>query len=366
MSLLLLLSGCWTQTEAITFDLVSFENDHVRTTGAVVDTWEYDLACPDGEPARFYTVYDPAWTGPVATALVLHSSVFDYVRGPQPGSPPVGNHFAPGLGDYTRLHRAWGIAKVWETLGMYPRVDATEVNTGALPALLVDREIAGVYPANCWGDLWHNEAGVQPNDEASDLFSRNGNAFASRVLRLVEDEEFAAFKEITLGFEPDLNRLMVLGLGDATTGALDLVLRDDRPHLIGALFDAPVDDLSLWAENQQFSDRARGLERIFNYNPADTDPERRDPPDWTEFSIAGALDRGDLDGIRTAVVYSETDPSVPFPDEHYLDLLAALEGSETGWAIDAQRSAHVFTNSDEDLARRSLEFLTTGNRPGGK
>ncbi len=366
MSLLLLLTGCWTETEAISFELLSFENEHVRSDGAVIATLEYDLACPDGEPARFYTVYDPDWTGPVATALVLHSSVFDYVRGPEPGSPPEGNHYATGLGDYTRLHRAWGIAKVWETLGMYPRVDATEVNTGALPALLVDREIAGVYPANCWGDMWHNEAGVQPNDEAADLFSRNGHAFATRVLRLLEDDDFAALKQVEFAFEPDLNRLMVLGLGDATTGTVDLLRRTDRPHLIGALFDAPVDDLSLWADNSQFNDRARGLERIFNYDPAATDPDHREPPDWADFSIAGAAADGELDSLRSVVVYSETDPSVPFPDQHYQDMLAALDGNDLAWAIDAERSAHVFTNSDEDLARRALEFLTTGNQPGGK
>ncbi len=364
--MLLLLTACWVQPEAIPFELVAFENDHSSAQGAVVDTFEYDLSCPDGEPARFYTVYDPDWIGPVATALVLHSSVFDYVLAPSPGSPPEGNHYAAGVGDYTRLHRAWGIAKVWETLGMYPTVDATEVNTGALPSILVDKGVAAVYPTNCWGDLWHNEGSVQPNDEAGDLFSRNGHAFAVRVLRLLSDPEFRTTKGVEFGFEPDLSRLLLAGLGDATTGVVDLLRRDDTPHAFGVLFDGPVDDLSLWADNAQFSDRAKGLQRIFNYDPTDPDPERRDPPDWTDFSIEGLALDGLLDARRTAVLYSVTDPFVPFPDVHYADMLEALGTGDLVWASDTGRSEHVFSNSDTDLARKTMEFLLTGDKPGGQ
>ena len=365
--MLLLLTACWVDPEPIPFELVSFENDHSEGSGAVVDTFEYDLACPDGEPARFYTVYDPSWIGPVATALVLHSSVFDYVWSPQPGSPPEGNHYATtGLGDYTRLHQAWGIAKVWETLGMYPTVDATEVNSGALPAVLVDKGVAAVYPINCWGDLWHNESSVEPNDEAGDLFSRNGQALATRVARLLSDADFRATKGVELAFEPDLNRLLLVGLGDATTGTVDLLRRDDMPRTVGVLFDAPVDDLSIWADDPQFADRAKGLQRIFNYDPADPDPTRRTPPDWSDSSIAGLADDGLLDTMRTAVLYSATDPFVPYPDVHYDDMLAALGDGDLVWANDTGHAAHVFSNSDQDLARRAIEFLMTGNKPGGQ
>jgi hypothetical protein len=366
MSLFMLLTACWVQVEPVSFELVTFENDHTRAASAVVDTFEYDLACPDGQPARFYTVYDPDWIGPVATAIVLHSSVFDYVLSPSSGSPPEGNHYATGLGDYTRLHQAWGIAKVWETLGMYPTVDATEVNSGALPAVLVDKGLAGVYPINCWGDLWHNEGSVQPNDEAGDLFSRNGQALAIRVARLLSDEEFRTTKGVEFAFEPDLSRLILIGLGDATTGAVDLLRRDDMPRTIGVVFDAPVDDLSVWAGSSQFADRAKGLQRIFNYDPADVDPERRDEPDWSDFSIEGLALDGYLDEMRTAVLYSETDPYVPFPDQHYQGMLSALGDGDMVWTSDTGRSAHVFSNSDDDLARRAIEFLMTGNKPGGQ
>jgi len=364
--MLLLLTACWVQPEDIPFELVAFENEHTRAEGAVVDTFEYGLSCPDGEPARFYTVYDPDWIGPVATAVVLHSSVFDYVIAPTPGSPPEGTHYATGLGEQTRLHQAWGIAKVWETLGMYPTIDATEVNTGALPSVLVDKGVAAVYPINCWGDLWHNEGSVQPNDEAGDLFSRNGHALAVRIMRLLSDTDFRLTKGVEFGFEPDLNRLMVAGLGDATTGVVDLMRREDVAHTFGVLFDAPVDDLSVWAENAQFSDRAKGLQRIFNYDPTDTDPERRDPPDWSEFSIEGLALDGGLEGKRTAVLYSRTDPFVPFPDVHYTGMLEALGDDDLIWASDTERSEHVFSNSDSDLARKAIEFLMTGNKPGGQ
>ncbi len=364
--MLLLLTACWVQSEDIPFELVTFENTHSDgESGYVVETFEYDLACPDGENARFYTVHDPDAVGPVATALVLHSSVFDYVLAPRPGTPPEGNHYAAGLGDNTRLHQGWGIAKVWETLGMYPTIDANEVNTGSLPSVLVDKDITGVYPINCWGDLWHNESSVQPNDEAGDLFSRNGHAFAVRVARLISDAEFRSVKGIELGFEPDLNRVMMMGLGDGTTGLVDLLRREDTPHAFGVLFDAPVDDLSIWAEDSQFSDRAQGLERIFNYDPTDPDEDRRIPPDWIDHSIQGLVLDGVLDGRRTAVLYSDADPFVPFPNTHYDGLLAAVGDDSLIWASNTQRSEHVFTNSDSDLARKSIEFLLTGNKPGG-
>ncbi len=369
MLFLSLTTACWMQVEPIPFELVAFENDHAAAEGAVVETVEYDLACPDGEPARFYMVYDPSWTGPLATALVLHSSVFDYVLDPSPGSPPEGNHYASGLGEFTRLHRGWGIAKVWETLGMYPTVDATEVNNGALPATLMEKGVAAVYPANCWGDLWHNEGSVQPNDEEADLFARNGHAFAVRVARLLNDLDFRVTKGIELPFEPDLERLIVAGLGDATTGVVDLIQREDRPDFIGALFDAPVDDLSIWAEDSQFADRGKGLERIFSYNPADPDPDYRDPPDWVDHSIEGLAKDGDLDDIRTAVLYSTLDPSVPYPDLHYTGMLVAVEDLENQdliWATDTGSASHVFSNSDREIARQSIEYLLSGNKPGGQ
>ena len=53
-------------------------------------------------------------------------------------------------------------------LGKVPALDPAEVNDGTLPAALANSGAFTLYPANCWGDLWHNEDYYSPNDWDAD------------------------------------------------------------------------------------------------------------------------------------------------------------------------------------------------------
>jgi len=359
----LLSLGCWkTDLEVVDTTLVPFQNDYTNTSSAVVETVETGLSCPDGEPARFYAVYDPGEPGPQPVVIVLHSAALDYVYFPKADSPLAGEHYAPSDAGDHRLSSAWGIKKTWETLGMYPQVDTSEDNFGTLPATLANDGIIGLYPANCWGDLWHNSEEFQPNDSSSDLFWRNGLTMAWWMVRAVIEEEptflgaeVPAFKELA---DPDSLHLM--GLGDGARGVYDLVLKLHGNDDYGARFesvvlDSPVDDLEQWATT--VTGVQGGLERIF-YG-------QRTTPGLAYWSLPALLgahpDYGTfdfLDGTRVGVVHSSIDPRVPSGNLEAAELELAARPSTC--LIDTQAQGHVFLNSDLTLAREMADFAVRG------
>ena len=280
----ILLSGCWMEYEAPELAGVPYTNDYVDSDSALVLTFEPNppLACPDGKAARFYVVYDPAKTGTVETpessdsgeagdtgpggpvddtgtdsatesapvAIVFHSSSFDYVVRPDIDDPLSGAHYRSGTDEYTRLHQGWGVAKVWETLGMHEAIEPTEVNLGTLPAALVNAGVVTLYPTNCWGDLWHNDLEGQPNDLATELgLQRYGFTYAQWMIRFLNDPDFAAGHKIDIGLDLDLDRLILVGLGDGARAIAEILQEDDSPTVHGVLLDSPIDDFSTWADD---------------------------------------------------------------------------------------------------------------------
>ena len=350
--MLLSLLACWSVgDDANDFATVPFESDYAITQNGVVESISTNLECPDGNPARFYVVSAPDWTEPHPVAVVLHSSAFDYVVTPDPTEPLAGQHWASVAG-YSRLERGWGVQKVWETLGMLGQVDASEDNLGTLPAALLDAGVVGVYPINCWGDLWHNESGLYPNDLASEYIDRNGGAFAWWMVRFITDPAFASSQGFTTSALMDPDQLLLVGLGDGARGATELVLREP-PGLVGLLLDSPVDDLQHWQEEVPGVDV--GLSRIY-YETAGGEG------DWAKWSLKRTLNTTELlDEVRIGLVHSSFDPKVP--SDNLAGTLSALIPADA-CVVDTEAAAHVQSNSDIDLARELVAFVATGEELG--
>jgi len=395
---------------------VPFRHPDLATQSGAILSYEPQpaLLCPDGQPARFYVVYnsekteetepivvedpvedsgsdsgedsgedtgttppplpDTADTGTVDSgegepmgstsspvAVVLHSSAFDYVLAPDPADPLAGEHYRGGVGSVTRLHRDWGIKKVWETLGQGDSVDPTENNTGSLPAAMVEAGMVGVYPINCWGDLWHNGVEDSPNDLAADLgVIRNGHTFAWWMIRFLQDLEFAVSHDSQVALNLDLEQLYLVGLGDGARGVADLLRRADMPPVAGVLLDAPVEDLTSWATLDSFSAERVGLQRVYNFDGED--PERPEPT-WSQTSLSQLASTGGFTGMRTAVIYSDADPRIPLPETHYDSLAQSLSTVEGAWVQNTGESAHVFSNGDFGRSTELVNYLLTGEIP---
>ena len=346
--------GCW-KTDFVdpSYEVVPFTHPDLETSSAVVEKITTDLPCPDDQDAIFYVAYDPeAEPGP--PVVLLHSSAFDYVLYPSADDPLKGTHYAASdpAGDH-RLSGNWAIKKVWETLGVYPRIEGTEVNEGAMPAALLNRGAVVFMPGNCWGDLWHNEEILQSNAFESDLFWRNGRTFAAWMLRVIEEGQPSFVNNESVGYAESIapGDFHLVGLGDGARGVIELLRRlqqegDAMPA--SALMDAPVDDLVSW--EAALSGRSLGLERLF-WDTADV-------PGFGYWSLAALASEGALAGVRTAVVFSSIDPQVP--SQNLNGLLAALSDDDDTCVIDTNASAHVFTNGDGTLARQVTNFTING------
>ncbi|MCB9764404.1 MAG: hypothetical protein H6739_31815 [Alphaproteobacteria bacterium] len=359
-----LLAGCWNFPDGGELDTVAFDNAIVNTQTGVIETIETNLECPDGEKARLYVVYDQSITAAAPVAIVFHSSTFDYVTNPQPEAPLVGTNYA---GSESRISWSWAVRKVWETFGMHDAVDPAESNLGTLPAALLDAGVVGIYPINCWADLWHNEQGLRPNDLATEYIDRNGGAFAWWMVRMLFEADFADLQGITINPLIDLQRMYWIGLGDGSRAVIDLLgTRDVGP--VGVLLDSPIDDLEMWGD--QSPQVAEGLARVYN-------PTRDSEFDWREWELRYMWNRavsaeqveefpamGDID--RLAVIHSTSDPQVPNGNLERLTNSFAnttVPNAPDVCAIDTGRVAHVFSNGDQATARELVDYLVNGTRP---
>ena len=418
LAILPLLAGCWRSPSTSELGAVPFRHPDLATQSGAILSYEPQpaLLCPDGQPARFYVVYNSSKTeeteaivvedpvddsgndsggdsggdtdtppppnpdthssdtgtpdtgdgepvGPAGSpvAIVLHSSAFDYVVAPDPADPLGGEHYRAGVGPVTRLHRDWGIKKVWETLGQGDTVEPTEDNTGSLPAAMIDAGMVGIFPINCWGDLWHNGVEGSPNDLAADLgVIRNGHTFAWWMVRFLQDLDFAVSHNSQVALNLDLEQLYLVGLGDGARGVADLLRREDMPPVAGVLLDAPVEDLTSWATLDSFAAERVGLQRLYNFDGED--PERPEPT-WSQNSLHQLASTGGFQGMRTAVLYSDADPRIPLPENHYDSLVQAMLTVEGAWVQNTGESAHVFSNADFSRSTELVNYLLTGEIP---
>lgn len=271
------LSGCFSP-EPPAFDVttLTFENDYTESDDIVIQPYQYDnLSCPDGQPATFYTVYREGLTEAAPIVIFFHSGAFDFLTDPNPDDPLHGASYQRDL----RLGGDWANQKIFETLGLIAG-DGTEQNLGTLPAALADAGTFTLYPANCWGDMWHNETGYAVNDP-DEGFTRNGRYLAWVMSAIASpDAATAVFWQDQLGLSDlpitlDFSSISLVGLGDGGRAIPELFRRSQTvtasspssaalPAIKGILIDSTMDDLSpIVASEAQFPDLYEGLSRMY-------------------------------------------------------------------------------------------------------
>lgn len=333
----------------LNFDQVPYSNDFLEVSDARVSVFDTSLTCPDGEAARVFALWREGLEVDAPVAILLHGGAFDYVLSPATGDGRPARTYRAD----SRLTRAWSVTKVWETLGLntLDPVDPQEANLGALPAALTDAGFVTVVPANCWGDLWHNEAGVVDNDAEAEGFARDGRAAANNALRMITDPDFALEQGFQVPVSVDTGQIHLIGIGDGGRGVAELLLREPAAAVAGALVDSPPDLLSAWLSDPvTFGDEAAGLLPIFGEEAL----LRVD-----DFSLRAAADGGRLPP-RVGLVWSSADPQVPAAA---IAPTAATLAAAGAWVDDRADAAHTALNSDITLARAAALYLLDGTRP---
>jgi len=346
LTALMLLTGCskpYGDLAELDLSDIPFDNPAVQSTDARVTSVDTSLRCPDGEPARVSAVVREGWDTPRPTVVLLHSGAFDYVLEPDPDDPLAG----PSYHSDGRLERAWSVAKVWETLGINLRaVDRDEDNTGILAATLVDRDVAVVVPANCWGDLWHNVAGEVENDSEAEFLTRDGLGLASATVQSLVDADRVLETGIQFPVQVDPDNLILVGLGEGGRGVAELLHREDTPTVAAALVDSSPDSLAVWAGAPlDFPDEHTGLERIFGIGNL----EAVDDTSLVAAVAAGAAPP------RTGVLWSSLDPRIPA--EMVAVAGAAVSDLADAWVVDTERPEHIQLASDPELSEAAAAWM---------
>ncbi len=389
----LLALGCYTpEAPDFTVEKVSFQNDYTYRTDLVLRPFSYGaLSCPDGGPARFYALYAETLTEPAPIVVMFHAGAFDYVEARADGVVPAFDsdeaiHFS---GD-NRLSATWASNKVFETLGLLDGLDESQLepgesNLGVLPAKLA---VAGAFillPANCWGDLWHNETGPRNNNWELDGGVHREGRYLAWVMTSIANPtpEVATAKREELGLDTlpislDASGVYIVGLGEGGRAAGELRIRDllndvpaqDASPVKGMVVDSTMDVLTrLVRDDATFGAINDGLARIY---PDHTDDDldgiiegdlvsdgtnTRDDVEsnLNYYSLWHATSRGGLD-FPLGFWYSSADPLLPIESVQDLMALEATHGDFLTMT-DYGTSAHTILNSDEAAAEAAVSLL---------
>ena len=355
--LLLVLPGCFQPYQDLPdldFSEMSFERPGLESDSAVVRAFDLDThICPDGEPARIYAVYNEGAEESAPVAVVLHSGAFDFIVSYEDGEAPLeGRNYRTE----SRLERSWALAKVWETFGMLPTpIDAGEENAGTLPVAMLNAGWVQLYPANCWGDLWHFDAEVNPNDADTEGFERDGLGLAMEAVRTITTPGYGGEIGIEVPVPVDTSRLFLVGLGDGGRGVTEILSHPDMdPSLVTSvlldstpdLASAYVDDPAVWY------DEIIGLETIYGEG-------FREDPD--AISVLSLIEAGAVT-FPVGLVWTPLDHTIPPAATAPLASTMAAAG-DPHIVVENQGAGHVFTNSDPVLAEAMVSWLSDGVFP---
>jgi len=210
-----------------------------------------------------------------------------------------------------------------------------------------------IIPANCWGDLWHNEEGIADhyNDIDLDGFARNGLTFAWWMVRIATDPDFALGQGVELDLEWSADAFYLLGLGEGGRGVVELLRHPDMPAVAAVMVDSSPDDLQAYLDAPAaFGDEIEGLSRLF--------PDTIDRV--SEWSMAAIVDEVPMPA-RTVYLWSDGDTRLPAASMY--NGAAALSGRPGTWVVNTHEPGHVISNSDLTRAREIVDFLETGEKP---
>jgi hypothetical protein len=341
-----LLSACWKDDYAtLPADTFQFQPAVDAPPGWIVQMFEVNTDCPDGEDSRFYLLYpqEAAASGePLRTAILFHSGGFDYVFAPEATDPLAGVHFAVP----SRLGREFSARQVFATLGMYPSQIQGEDHLGLLPAVLAEHDVAVMMPANCWGDVWHNKPSVSDNDIVADHFLRQGLTAAEWATLFVVDPAFAAAFDVELPIVTDPAQTYLVGLGEGGRAAAELLALDSdadgQPDhtFAGALVDSPPDDLRIiYDDPGLYASLLEGLDRIF--------------PPGVDATASGSFWAADLPP-RMGYAAPVDDPV--WPDEVHDAAYTRIEAAG-GWVVREESGPLQLDGSDVGLVEQAVAFL---------
>lgn len=359
MGLLVLTTGCFKPYDDLApLDLseVPYDNPFLSVDDAVVQTIDTSLVCPDGEPARLIAVYRTDIEGPQPVAVVLHGGAFDtrvideVEEGEAPAEPRT-------YRADSRLTRSWSIGKVWETLGTSTTtIEPGQDNQGALPAALANAGVIQLYPANCWGDLWHGTATTDNGDVVPEAVEgeliRDGGTLAWWSVRFVVEGDFATSEGFNIP-EADASRIHLIGLGDGGRGVGDLLTIDALPPIASALLDSTPDELSPWlAEPAIWPDEVDVVADIYgSVDPAEVDAA----------SLLSAIGSG-AQPAQVGVAWSSIDPQVPTATLAPTAAAAADLGAPS-WSWDFETATHLQLNADLDRAEQVAAWMLDETPP---
>lgn len=364
LSLSAIIGGCWDLERAGLEDTrFPWQPDPAAPEGWIVERVASGVRCPDGADAPLFVVapnavdprVDPA-APLLPVALIFTSGAFDYVIDlPDQGSALTGTTWAESEGGPARLGVRWAADRAFEALGLVDNADPVEVHTGRLPAALAQKGIASVVVGNCWGDLWHNRAGLADNLYAFDGFVRDGRTLAEFAYRYVA-APFPPGNPVVLPVRADPSRIAMIGLGSGSRAIAELLrLRDTRdafqyrPAAIVA--DSPEDDLGVYYDPSiitQVAGVRTGIDRIHPGGLAET--------------TSGALATIPPANLppRVGLVSSSSDP-LPRPGTN--DALRAAVETWAGvelWTFTTPAPAHVLSNGDAAVAKAVADFVGEG------
>lgn len=360
---LALAPGCFTpEAPVLTVDELGYETAYTSSPDIVLRPFTYDgLLCPDGTSATFYALYRTGLTGPAPLVIAFHGGSFDYVKSPIAEDPLYGQHYA----DDNRLTGDWANRRVFETLGLLSP-DPTEVSLGTLPAALAEAGTVTLYPANCWGDLWHNEFGYERNAE-DEYLSRNGRALAWAMVALASaDADTAQHWRDAFGFDDipvdvdTASGIYMVGVAEGGRALMEVLRREQLvaslsgasalvPPLRGMIVDSLLDNLSpVVRDYAGFPGLNDGIARIY-------------PDDYTGnigwWSLASYLDRTGLEGTLQ-VYWSSNNPQVPEGTLASLEgLYAANPFGDSFYMLDSGLQQHGYLNGDVAAAKLAVDRM---------
>ena len=359
LGLLVLTTGCFKPYDDLAqLDLseVPYDNPWLSVDDAVVQTIDTSLLCPDGEPARLIAVYRADLDGPQPVAIVLHGGAFDtrITDDVEEGEAPAE---ARTYRSVSRLTRSWSIGKVWETLGTSTTtIEPGQDNAGALPAALANAGVIQLYPANCWGDLWHGTATADNGDEVPEAIDgeliRDGGTLAWWTVRFVVEGDFATREGFNIP-QADADQIHLIGLGDGGRGVGELLTIDGLPPITSALIDSTPDQMAPWlAEPATWPDEVDVLADIYGTT---------DPAEVDAASLLGAM-RDGAQPAQVGVAWSSIDPQVPSATVADTADAAASLGSPS-WSWDFSTATHLQLNGDLDRAEQVATWMLDSTPP---
>ena len=391
--LALLALGCYTPAAPdFEAEKVIFENDYTERDDLVLQPFTYGgLSCPDGDPARFYALYAENLTEPAPIVVMFHAGAFDYVEARSDGVVPAfDSSEAVHYAGQDRLNATWASNKVFETLGLLDGLDPSdlepgETNLGVLPAKLADAGAFILLPANCWGDLWHNETGPRNNNWELDGGVHREGRYLAWVMTAIANPtpEVATAKRTELGLDElpislDASGVYIVGLGEGGRAAGELRIRDlvndvpsqDATPIKGMVVDSTMDVLTrLVRDDAAFKDINDGLARVYP-DHVDDDGDGIIEGDVISggtnyrddvvnnlyvYSLWHATAKGGLN-FPLGFWYSSADPRVPA--ESVSDLLALQpENAAYLTVTDYGTADHTILNSHEAAAEAAVRLL---------